>query len=145
MIFNVLYTQVVSSLANLPINVNLVPFKQTSDTSSAIFLYPLPRGGFHNIKRVIHSGRGWKKCGYENLCVLRAGEPYQFWSDAQGQDYNLGNLRADTFGPDNSWVVYKEEYFKPQDYIEVALSSEVNSPKFSGPISLYDRLSVDAA
>ena len=138
MIFNVLFAQVVSSLANLPINVNLVPFKQTSDINSAIFLYPLPRGGFHNIKRVIHSGRGLKKCGYEKPCVLRAGEPYQFWSDAQGQNYNLGNLRAETFGPDNSWVVYKEEYFKPQDYIEVTLSSEVNGPEFSGPISLYD-------
>ena len=42
-------------------------------------------------------------------------------------------------------MVYKEEYFKPQDYIEVTLSSEVNGPEFSGPISLYDRLSVDAA
>ena len=76
---------------------------------------------------------------------MRAGEPYQFWVDAQGQNFNLGNLRAETFGPDSSWVAYKEEYFKPQDFIEVTLSSEQTGPEFSGPISLYDRLNVEAA
>ena len=36
----------------------------------------------------------------------------------------------------DSWVVYKQEYFKPQDYIEVTLSSEVNGSEFSGIILL---------
>ena len=134
-----------SDQQNLPINVSLVPFKNLSAKNAPIFIYPLPKGGFHNIKRVVHCGRGLRKCGYEKACVLRAGEPYQFWVDAQGQNFNLGSLRAETFGPDSSWVVYKEEYFKPQDYIEVTLSSEQTGPEFSGPISLYDRLNVDAA
>jgi len=136
---------VVSKSQNLPINVSLVPFKNISAKNAPIFIYPLPKGGFHNIKRVVHSGRGVRKCGYEKACVMRAGEPYQFWVDAQGQNFNLGNLRAETFGPDSSWVAYKEEYFKPQDFIEVTLSSEQTGPEFSGPISLYDRLNVAAA
>ena len=78
--------------------------------------------------------------------MLRAGEPYQFWTDIQGKNYNLGNLRAETFGPDRSWVVYKPEYFEPHDYIEATLKqSEQTEPLFSGPISLYDTLNVDAA
>lgn len=137
--------QVISNHPNLPINVSLVPFKNFSAKNSPICIYPLPKGGFHNIKRVVHSGRGLRKCGYEKACVLRAGEPYQLWVDALEQKFNLGNLKADTYGPDSSWVVYKEEYFKPQDYIEVTLSSEQTGPEFSGPISLYDRLNVDAA
>ena len=143
--FKTIFYQVVSKHDNLPINVSLVPFKKTTEQNSPIFIYPLPKGGFHNIKRVVHSGKGLKKCGYEKPCVLRAGEPYQFWSDAQGQNFNHGNLTAETFGPDRSWVVYKEEHFKPQDYIEVTLSSDENGPEFSGPISLYDRLNVEAA
>eukprot|EP00090_Calanus_glacialis_P045161 TRINITY_DN8222_c0_g1_i1.p1 TRINITY_DN8222_c0_g1~~TRINITY_DN8222_c0_g1_i1.p1 ORF type:complete len:693 (+),score=210.25 TRINITY_DN8222_c0_g1_i1:41-2119(+) len=137
---------VVSPHQNLPISVNLVPFKQPSEPNSPIFIYPLPKGGFHNIKRVVHSGKGLKKCGYEKACVLRAGEPYQFWTDVQGKNYNLGNLKTETFGPDRSWVVYKPEYFEAQDYIEATLrQSEQAEPLFSGPISLYDTLNVEAA
>jgi len=137
---------VVSTHSNLPINVNLVPFKQSSDHNSPIYIYPLPRGGFHNIKRVVHSGRGLKKCGYEKPCILRSGQAYQFWTDTQGKNFNLGNVKTETWGPDRSWVVYKPEYFKPQDYIEATLRlSDQQDPVFSGPISLYDRLRVDAA
>ena len=125
---------------------NLVPFKQSSDHNSPIYIYPLPRGGFHNIKRVVHSGRGLKKCGYEKPCILRSGQAYQFWTDTQGKNFNLGNVKTETWGPDRSWVVYKPEYFKPQDYIEATLRlSDQQDPVFSGPISLYDRLRVDAA
>ena len=131
---------------NLPINVNLVPFKQSSDKNSPIFIYPLPRGGFHNIKRVVHSGKGLKKCGYEKPCVLRAGTAYQFWTDTQAKNFNLGNMKTETWGPDRSWVIYKPEYFKDQDYIEASLKLPGNEePEFTGPISLYDRLTVDAA
>ena len=78
--------------------------------------------------------------------MLRAGEPYQFWTDTHGKNFNLGNLKTETFGPDKSWVVYKPEYFQPQDYIEASLKqSEQAKPLFSGPISLYDTLNVDAA
>eukprot|EP00092_Neocalanus_flemingeri_P009175 GFUD01009876.1.p1 GENE.GFUD01009876.1~~GFUD01009876.1.p1 ORF type:complete len:669 (+),score=172.37 GFUD01009876.1:51-2057(+) len=137
---------VVSSNPNLPINVNLVPFKQNSAENSPIYIYPIPRGGFHNIKRVVHSGRGLKKCGYEKPCILRAGQAYQFWTDTQGKNFNLGNLKTETWGPDTSWVVYKPEYFKAEDYIEASLKlADENEPEFSGSISLYDRLSVDAA
>jgi hypothetical protein len=77
--------------------------------------------------------------------VLRAVEPYQFWTDMQGKNVNLGNLKTETFGPDKSWVVYKQEYFEPQDFIEAALKqSEQAEPVFSSPISLYDTLNVDA-
>jgi len=137
---------IVSQHQNLPINVNLVPFKQASDKSCPIFIYPLPNGGFHNIKRVVHSGKGLKKCGYEKPCVLRAGEAYQFWTDTQGKNFNLGNLKTETFGPDRSWVVYKPEYFESQDFIEATLKISDNAePVFSGPISLYDTLNVEAA
>ena len=106
--------QVVSPQPNLPIKVNLVPFKETSSLGSPIFVYSLPRGGFHNIKRVVHSGRGLKKCGYEKSCVLQAGTSYQFCTVAHGSNIDLGALRPETFGPDRSWVVFKEEYFKDQ-------------------------------
>ena len=103
-------------------------------------------GGFHNIKRVVHSGKGLKKCGYEKECVLRAGEPYQFWTDTHGKNFNLGNLKTETFGPDKSWVVYKPEYFQPKNYIKATLKqSEQAEPLFSGPIPLYDTLNVFAA
>eukprot|EP00092_Neocalanus_flemingeri_P096696 GFUD01123132.1.p1 GENE.GFUD01123132.1~~GFUD01123132.1.p1 ORF type:complete len:224 (-),score=52.05 GFUD01123132.1:17-613(-) len=137
---------VVSSKPNLPINVNLVPFKQKAAENSPIYIYPIPRGGFHNIKRVVHSGRGLKQCGYEKPCILRAGQAYQFWTDTQGKNFNLGNLETETWGPDTSWAVYKPEYFKAEDYIEASLKlADENEPEFSGSISLYDRLSVDAA
>ena len=48
------------------------------------------------------------------------------------------------WGPDRSWMVLKPEYFKAQDYIEATLKLvEKEEPVFSGPISLYDRLTVD--
>ena len=132
-------------LARFLMSVNLVPFKQSSDKNSPIFIYPLPRGGFHNIKRVVHSGKGLKKCGYEKPCVLRAGTAYQFWTDAQGQNCNLGNIKTETWGPDGNWAVLEPQYFKDQDYIEATVKLDENEePEFSGPISLYDRLTVDA-
>jgi len=136
---------VVSPHHKLPINVNLVPFKQKCNAESPIFIYSLPRGGFHNVKRVIHSGKGLKKCGYEKPCVLRAGGSFEFWTAAQGSNICLGHLTPDTFGPDMSWVLCKEEYFKSQDYIEVTLTSEESESVFTGSISLYDRLNIDAA
>ena len=140
----ILFVQVVSPQPSLPVKVNLVPFKQMADVDAPIYIYSLPKGGFHNMKRVVHSGKGLKKCGYEKTCVLRAGESYQVLTYDQGQTFNIGNIKPETFGPD-SWVVYKEEYFKPQDYIEVTLSSARSESEFSGPISLYERLTVDAA
>jgi len=126
--------------------VNLVPFKADSAQSCPIHVYPLPRGGFHNIKRVVHSGKGLRKCGYEKQCVLRAGEDYQFWTDTQGKNLNLGNLRTETFGPDRSWVLYKPEYFQPQDFIEATVrQAGQEEPVFSGSISLYETLNVEAA
>ena len=69
--------------------------------------------------------------------MLRSGESYQFWTDTQGKNFNLGNLKTETFGP---------EYFESQDYIEATLrQSEQAEPLFSGPISLYDTLNVEAA
>ena len=78
--------------------------------------------------------------------MLRAGEPYQFWTDTQGKNHNLGNLKTETFGPDRSWVVCKPEYFEPPDYIKATLRlSEQAEPLFTGSIPLYDTLNVDAA
>jgi len=136
---------VVSQHKDLPIGVNLVPFKKSGEDSS-IFIYPLPSGGFHNIKRVVHSGRGLRKCGYEKKCVMTPGVPYQFWSEIGENIHNLGSLSVDTFGPDKGWVEYKQEYFKPRDYIETTLTLEGQTePVFSGSISLYDTLNVEAA
>jgi len=132
---------VVSPHKNLPINVSLVPFKSEGEKSCPVYIYPLPRGGFHNIKRVVHSGKGLRKCGYEKQCVLRSGTAYQFWSDTQGKNFNLGNIKPETFGPDRSWVVYKPEYFEAQDYLEATIrQADETEPEFSGSISLYDTL-----
>jgi len=137
---------VVSPHKNLPINVSLVPFKGEGEASCPVYIYPLPRGGFHNIKRVVHSGKGLRKCGYEKQCVLRSGTAYQFWSDTQGKNLNLGNIKPETFGPDRSWVVYKPEYFKAQDYLEATMKlADQAQPEFTGSISLYDTLHVQAA
>ena len=78
--------------------------------------------------------------------MLKAGTAYQFWADSQGQKCNLGNIKTDTWGPDKSWVVNEPQNFKNQDYIEATVNLDENDePEFSGPISLYDRLTVDAA
>ena len=43
-------------------------------------------------------------------------------------------------------MVYKPEYFESQDFIEATLKISDNAePVFSGPISLYDTLNVEAA
>jgi len=137
---------VVSPHKNLPINVSLVPFRGENDKMCPLYIYPLPRGGFHNIKRVVHSGKGLRKCGYEKQCVLRAGTAYQFLTETQGKNFNLGNIRPETFGPDRSWVVYKPEYFESQDYVEATVRlPNKEEPEFSGSISLYDTLHVQAA
>ena len=136
--------QVVSPQPNLPVKVNLVPFKETSSLDSPIIIYSLPGGGFHNIKRVEHSGRGLKKCGYEKPCILQAGTSYQFCTVAHGNSIELGTLRPETYGPDRSWVVCREEHFKDQDFIDVTLNSS-SGPEFSGSISLYHALNVEAA
>merc|ERR1719369_158074 len=136
---------VVSPHSNLPINVNLVPFKQTSSPNSPIYIYPLPRGGFHNIKRVVHSGKGLRKCGVEKSCVLRPGEPYTFWAENQNKSHNLGTIRTDTWGPDRSWVECGEIYAEKES-IEVVLSKEGREePVFSGAISLHGPPHVEAA
>ena len=76
--------------------------------------------------------------------MLRVGTTYQFWTDFQDKKVNLGNLKIETWGPDRSWMVLRPEYFKAQDYIEATLKLvEKEEPVFSGPISLYDRLTVD--
>ena len=78
--------------------------------------------------------------------MLRAGEDYQFWTDIWGQNLNLGNLRTETLGPDRSWVLYKPEYFQPQDFIEATVrQAGQDEPVFSGSISLWETLNVDAA
>ena len=77
---------------------------------------------------------------------MTPGVPYQFWSEIGENIHNLGSLSVDTFGPDKGWVEYKQEYFKPRDYIETTLTLEGQTePVFSGSISLYDTLNVEAA
>ena len=75
--------------------------------------------------------------------MLKAGTVYQFWTDTQGQNCNLGNMKTETWGPDRSWVVHKPEYFNNQDYIEATV--KMRSLMISGPISLYDILTIKAA
>merc|ERR1719228_1886396 len=137
---------VVSPLSNLPINVNLVPFQQPTQNNIPIHIYPLPGGGFHNIKRVVHSGRGLKLCGYENPCVLKAGVPYQFFINSQGRSINLGDIKIETWGPDRDWVVYSKDGETEKDFIEAAVKlSEKEDPEFYCTIKLYNKFDIEAA
>merc|ERR1711915_1095740 len=90
---------VVSPYPAIPISVSLVPFRQrrtletNSEIDTPICIFSVPRGGFHNIKRVVHSGRGLKKCG----------ELYQATCEVQGRIVDIGSLSVETFGPDKNW------------------------------------------
>ena len=87
-----------------------------------------------------------RKCGYEKPCILRAGEAYQFWTYTKNKNYNHGTIQTDTWGTDRSFVEYEPQYFMDEDFIDVTLKPvDKEEPIFSGAISLYDRLNVDAA
>lgn len=134
---------VVSEFPNLPIRVNLVPFMQKTKGTSPIFICPLPRGR-HHISKVVQENPGWRKCGYEEPCVIQKGVAYSFSTDVWGQKENIGSLKIETWGHDSDWVIYKPEMFKAQDFIESTLCVDGSSDfVFSGPLSLYDRLRVD--
>jgi len=134
---------VVSQYPNLPVRVHLVPFKNKFSSLSPIFICPLPRGR-HHISRLMQENPGWRKCGYEEPCVLDKGLVYNFFTEISGKKENIGNMKIETWGHDTKWVVYKPEMFKAQDFIESTLAlEESNEFVFSGPLSLYDRLRVD--
>eukprot|EP00092_Neocalanus_flemingeri_P034512 GFUD01037525.1.p1 GENE.GFUD01037525.1~~GFUD01037525.1.p1 ORF type:complete len:465 (+),score=131.62 GFUD01037525.1:91-1395(+) len=134
---------VVSEFPNLPIRVNFVPFMKKTNGSSPIFICPLPRGR-HHISKVVQENPGWRKCGYEEPCVIQKGLVYNFTTDVSGQKENIGTMKIETWGQDTNWVVYKPEMFKAQDFIESSLTVDGGSEfVFSGPLSLYDKLRVE--
>merc|ERR1711953_1182168 len=96
---------VVSALKNLPVEMNIVPFMKISPNTKQpkprIHLKCLPAGGFHHVKRVVHSGKGLRKCGYEKMCVMKNNETYDFKTNDQKKCQVTGTnkLAAETWGP----------------------------------------------
>ena len=88
-------------------------------------------------QRIVHSGRGLKKCGYESPCVVQSGEQYEVMTN----EVRHGSLAARTWGQDND-CLYLPQYFNKQNYIEATLSG---AETFKITVSLYDILSVEAA
>ena len=62
---------------NLPINVSIVPYRRPTQPDAPLRLYCLPAGSFHAVRRVVHSGQGLRKSGFESHCVLMAGRKCQ--------------------------------------------------------------------
>lgn len=140
---NYSWFQVVSDIDHLPIRMNLVPFRLNNRSHSTIFICPLPRGRQH-IQKMLQENPGWKKCGYEEPCVLNKGINYQFF-DQDGTDASpCGWIKTETRSEDTLWVKYGTEKWKNQAFVPVILRQNQHEDQvFSGQISLYDCLRVD--
>jgi len=137
------WLMVVSPKSGLPIEANMVPFKKYTMDKSPIFFKCLPAGGFHNIKRVVHSGKQLRKCGYEAPCVLRAGDQYQLVAKAGGDKVKLGDFVPETWGKD-TMEIGVEKNDKSQDIFELIIKKESDKKEVDCTVTLYDSIS-DAA
>jgi len=137
------WLMVVSPKSGLPIETNMVPFKKYTMEKSPIFFKCLPAGGFHNVKRVVHSGKQLRKCGYEAPCVLRAGDQYQLVAKAGKDKVNLGNFVPETWGRD-TMEIGVEKNDKSQDIFELIIKKESDKKEVDCTVTLYDNIS-DAA
>ena len=132
------YLQVVSTLQNLPIRISLVPFRESSSEHSSLWIAAVPEGGFHNIKRVEHSGRSLKQCGHVQQCVFKSGKEYQVWADVSGHEESIGTLKVDIFEENIRLIEYKEEYCKDKDFIKIIVAElDEIEPVFAGALSIY--------
>lgn len=130
---------IVSPNPSQPINVSIVPYKKYSG-DSPVFLYCLPAGSFHSIRRVIHSGRGLRKCGFETRCVLRAGEKCELYLKDTTEE--CGEILPYTYGPDNHSALLKKGQ---QDFIDLIIKdSATGQLETELTLSFYQDL-VDAA
>ena len=137
--------QVVAPSSSLPININLQPFKEKKNPTSPLYIYPLPKEGYHHIKRVVHSGLGLLPAGPQTSCVLNTGQSYTVWS----QSIQIGDIVPQTFGPGKSFVVFKSDEITGSDHVDVTVQpadqEKYDSPIFSGSVALYNDQIVEAA
>jgi len=136
--FSYNWFMVVSDQPELAIRSRLVPFKVLPDPRGdfKLFLYFLPGEGTHLIRKVQSGSKGLLKCGYEKFCVIRNGSIYQVGS--------FGRVIGRTWGLEE-WVEAEPEKVEGRDYIETPVTGVDNHQEavLDGPVSLYDRLSVD--
>jgi len=131
---------VVSQDKSLPFEVNIVPFKKKTQEDSPVFFKCLPSSGFHHIKRVVHSGKNLRKCGYEKQSVVRPDKTYQFLVQSMKETINLGDFVPSTWGPDNTDLVLTDAD-PHQKYIDVIIQNENDKEVvLEGTISLYESI-----
>ena len=135
--------QVVSALKDLPVEMNIVPFmKMCPSKLPQIHLKCLPAGGFHHIKRVVHSGKGLRKCGYEKLCVMKNNESYDFYTnDEKSKVTGPSKLIAETWGP-NDWAIIID-FDERKDFI-TAIMKDIHGDQQQLVVSFYDSV-IEAA
>jgi len=131
---------VVSQDKSLPFEVNIVPFKKKTQEDSPIIFKCLPSSGFHHIKRVVHSGKNLRKCGYEKQSVVRPNKSYQFLVQNTKETINLGEFLPSTWGPDDTELVLANAD-PHQKYIDVIIQNENDKEVIiECTISLYESI-----
>ena len=115
---------------------NIVPFKKYSREDSALHFKCLPASGFHQLKAVVHSGKGLRKSGYERPCVLNRDQRYQFLAQNYKETVNIGNFVPTTWGPDTTELMLAN--IDPgQELVNIIIQGENKDVVTEGTISLY--------
>merc|ERR1719219_2490196 len=132
---------IVSPHPHQPINVSIVPYRRQSQPESPLLLYCFPAGSFHAIRRVIHSGQGLRKCGFESHCVLREGNKCQVYTKDDKE--SCGSVLPYTWGRDlHDALVVKSGQ---RDFLDLLIKdSETGKLLTTLTLSLYHD-SVEAA
>ena len=112
---------------------NIVPFEKKSADDAKIYLKCLPAGGFHHVKRVVHSGKNLRKCGYEKQCVLQSDQNYTVTT----KEGKIGEFVPITWGPDNMEVVVKKSD-EHDDYVDVEIKAADKDEEQNISIMLYE-------
>ena len=126
----------------LPTEFNIVPFKKFTEDGSRVHLKCLPAGGFHHVKRVVHSGHQLRKCGYELPCVLTNGQNYTIVVTDNKVTKNIGEVLPTTWGPDTMNIT--TDIDKQQDFVDISVMKN-SDEEFKGILSLYENLSEPVA
>lgn len=135
-----------SALKNLPVEMNIVPFKRHSTTKlkPQIIFKCLPAGGFHHIKRVVHSGKSLKKCGYEKSCVMKNNESYDVKiNDEKCKVTGSSELVAETWGPNDCEMILDLIDDEHLDFVNVIIK-DTHGDQQHLVVSFYNSL-VEAA
>jgi len=132
---------IVSPHQSLPINVSIVPYRRPSQSDSPLHLYCLPSGSFHGVRRVIHSGQGLRKCGFQSNCVLMEGRKCQVYTKENNEA--CGEILPYTWGRDlHDALVLKSGQ---RDFLDLIIKdSETGELLTALTLSFYHD-SVDAA